>query len=401
MSVFNINLKKKPEETELSYIWRVGQLKDSGQIDHTWIELTEILNSELRDPEEAWSESAYRKKYALIKSAYEEIFSKHPDANIQNSAEQIQELEKLKVQIRDERNEYRRLLREQARRESYENQIIRAITTHVEPTIEFNRSSPIYGSDNDIIVHLTDLHAGINISNWFNKYDENVLGERLDAYLQKIKEIKNMHGSENMYLILGGDMLSGNIHPTIRIENNQDLIEQFLTVVDYLSAWIANVSAEFSDVHVYITPGNHSRMTQKKDDSLSHENMDNLILPYLSAKLQNYENIHFHVNNIEHSVAMFTVRNNSVFASHGDKDTVENIVQHMTMMFGAKPDICYLGHRHFNSYTTVYNTKVIQSGCLSGSDDYCMDHRLQNRPEQTITVVNSGGIECIYDVKFD
>ncbi len=400
MSVFNINLKKKPEETELAYIWRVGQLKDSGQFDYTWSELTDVLNAELRDPEEAWSESAYRKKYALIKAAYEQIFAGNTDVS-PTTSEQIQELEKLRVQVRDERNEYRRLLREQARRESYEDQIVRAITSHVEPDIVFDRPSPTCGSDNDIIVHLTDLHAGINISNWFNKYNDDVLGERLDAFLQKIREVKRTHNSENMYLILGGDMLSGNIHPTLRIENNQDLIEQFLTVVDYLSAWIAKVSEDFSEVYVYITPGNHSRMTQKKDDSLSHENMDNLIIPYLSAKLQNYNNIHFHVNNIEHSIAMFIVRNNNVFASHGDKDTIENIVQHMTMMFGVKPDICYLGHRHFNSYTTTYNTKVIQSGCLSGSDSYCMDHRLCNKPEQTITVVNDGGVECIYDVKFD
>lgn len=400
MSVFNINLKKKPEETELAYIWRIGKEKDAGQLDYTWGELAEILNSELRDPEEAWSESAYRKKYALIKAAYEQIFSSTlPDEVC--SDEKVQELEKLKIQIRDERNEYRRLLREQARRESYADQIVRTMVDHVSEYPNFAEHSPVSESDNDLIVHLTDLHTGINVNNWFNEYNEEVLQKRLGVFADKIHEVKIRHNSENAYIILGGDMLSGNIHPTLRIENNQDLIEQFLTVCDLLTSWIANVSADFADTHVYITPGNHSRITSNKDESLAHENMDNLIVPYLSAKLQNYKNIHFHRNDIEQSIAMFPIRGLNVFASHGDKDTIDNVVQHMTMMFGIKPNICYLGHRHHNSMDTVYDTKVIQSGCLSGSDSYCMDHRLQNKPEQTITVINSDGVECIYDVRFN
>ena len=399
MSIINLGLKKKPSETELAYIWRIGREKDSGQLDLTWEELTDVLNSELRDPDETWSESAYRKKYALIKAAYEQIFSFASEES--DFTEQYQELEKLKVQIRDERNEYRRLLREQARRESFYDQIIRSVSEHVSGDVGFDVDSSSIESDNDLIVHLTDLHTGIDINNWFNQYNSDVLKKRLTDFIGRIQAVQKRHGSENMYLILGGDMISGNIHPTLRIENNQDLIDQFLTVCDYLSAWIADLSSIFKSVHVYITPGNHSRMTAKKDEGMAHENMDNLIIPYLSAKLQNYESVHFHHNDVEQSIAMFTVRGNNVFASHGDKDTSDNVVQHLTMMFGIKPDICYLGHRHYNAYTTSYDTKVIQSGCLSGSDSFCLDHRLKNQPEQTITVVNADGVDCIYDVKFD
>lgn len=403
MSILNMGLKKRPGETELSYIWRIGKEKDSGQIDYTWAELTDVMNKELRDSDEAWTESAYRKKYALIKAAYDQIFSTLPSINNEetDTAAKMQELEKLKVQIRDERNEYKRLIREQARKESYADQIVRSIKEHVSPYKDMRCEVSNEKTDNDIIVHLTDLHTGIKINNWFNEFNTDVLEKRMSDFCEKILEVQDRHKSENLYLILGGDMLSGNIHPALRIENNQDLIDQFLCACDLLASWISNVSENFNNVHVYITPGNHSRMTANKDDSLSHENMDNLVIPYLSAKLQNYNNIHFHKNEIEHSIAIFTVRGQNVFATHGDKDTIDNIVQHMTMLFGIKPDICYIAHRHFNSFTTSYDVKVIQTGCLSGSDQYCMDHRLNNKPEQTITVVNEDGIDCIYDVKFN
>jgi predicted metal-dependent phosphotriesterase family hydrolase len=88
-------------------------------------------------------------------------------------------------------------------------------------------------------------------------------------------------------------------------------------------------------------------------------------------------------------------------ASHGDKDSPQNVVQRWTMMFGVKPDICLLGHRHTNSLSTEYDTKVIQSGCFCGTDDYAMSIRRTNKPEQIISVVSDDGLECIYDVQLD
>ena len=98
---------------------------------------------------------------------------------------------------------------------------------------------------------------------------------------------------------------------------------------------------------------------------------------------------------------MFEVRGKKVYATHGDKDDVNNVVQRFTMIFGIKPDIVLMGHRHTNALTTIYDTKVIQSGCVSGSDNYCLDRRLKNRPEQTASIVNKDGLVCIYDIKVD
>ena len=100
-------------------------------------------------------------------------------------------------------------------------------------------------------------------------------------------------------------------------------------------------------------------------------------------------------------IAMFEVRGNIVMSAHGDNDKVSNVVQKFTMLFDVKPDLVYLGHRHTNAMETVYDTKVIQSGCLSGTDDYALSKRLRNKPEQTISVITENGLECLYDIKFD
>ena len=51
--------------------------------------------------------------------------------------------------------------------------------------------------------------------------------------------------------------------------------------------------------------------------------------------------------------------------------------------------------------TKIYNTTVIESGTMSGTDNYALDSRLNTAPSQTISVINKNGLDCLYDVKFE
>ena len=53
--------------------------------------------------------------------------NKNDDEYLKELRVMQREIEKAKVQARDERNEYKKLIREQARKESYKDQIIRTI----------------------------------------------------------------------------------------------------------------------------------------------------------------------------------------------------------------------------------------------------------------------------------
>lgn len=400
------DLHRLENENEEQFIFRLGSAKDSGTLDMSWEEIAAIINSEFRSDESEYrSEAAYRKPYQQAKryldaNAFKTC--KDEDSYFKELRLQKQELEKEKVKTRDERNELRRVIREEARKESYKEQILRSISEYQCYPLSYDKSKQFTGilkTDNDLIISCTDIHAGIEIDNYFNKFDEEVLRDRFNQYLDKIFEIQLRHGSENAYVILS-ELVSGIIHNELRIENNQNLIEQFLSVTNYISEFLSELSYHFNTVNVYICPGNHSRISPKKEDSLKGENIDHLALPFLEAKLQNFKNIYFNKNNIEESIAMFNVRNNVVMSSHGDKDSPSNVVQKFTLLFGIRPALVYLGHRHTNGLTTIYNTKVIESGTLSGTDNYALDLRLHTRPSQTISVITEDGLDCLYDVKF-
>ena len=316
-----------------------------------------------------------------------------------SESDEIIRLKKERQKLSDARVEYNRQIRQEARKESYSEMVKRIICENVEP-IDLKVQYHTFNSNTDLLVHLTDLHTGIEINTWNNTFNQDILKERIEKFTSEILKIRDLHKSENCYLVIG-EILSGIIHNNLRLQNNMDLMEQFKYVSELISAMLIRIANHFNHIYVYVTPGNHSRISPKKEDSLDGENMDVLLPFYLKAKLQNINNIDICENNIDLEIAMFNIRGNNVFASHGHKDNPTSVVQNFTMMFGIKPDIVLLGHRHLNGLTTVYNAKVIESGCCSGTDQYAMSIRKTNRPEQTVSVVGQDGFVCLYDIQLD
>jgi len=396
--VSTIDLKRKPGETENAYVQRLGSYKDNGLITQTWDQLKDIFNKYCRSDGEAYGESTYRKKYADIKRFQQEGIAEDADELV----ELRRELEKEKVKVRDERNEYRKLIREEARKESYKEQFLSSIEEAAGKfALQYNYKLPTISSDNDMIIALTDIHAGLEIHNFWNDFDGDVLKYRMQHYLDRIFEIQERHKSQDAYVVIQ-EVLSGAIHPTTRIENNQDLIDQFLMVVDYICDFLDALSRKFRHVNVYVAPGNHSRIHAKKDESLAHENFDNLVIPFLRGKMQNYPNIHCYTNDIEQSMAIFPVRGINVASVHGDKDSFATVADRLNKLLRTRIDCIITGHKHTFAVNTSADVTVIQSGCLCGTDSFALDNRLRNKPEQAVCIVSEAeGLDCIYNVKFD
>lgn len=384
-----------------SYIWRMDELVQSGKYQN-WKEITPMVNKELfgEDESQYRDESAFRKAVKYARDFYEAgVFGQSEDEYFKKLQIEKRELQKAKQQLSDERVEFNRQIRQEARKESYVDMVKRIICEDTEP-MNVPIHYTLFNSETDLLCHLTDIHTGIEINNWKNVFNEDVLKQRIEKYTSDILDIRGLHQSQNCYLVIG-EILSGLIHSNLRLQNNMDLMEQFKYVSELISAMLVRLANNFNHIYVYTTPGNHSRISPKKEDALDGENMDVLLPFYLKARLQNVDNVSICDNTIEPEIAMFNIRGNNVFSAHGHKDSPANVVQNFTMMFGIKPDIILLGHRHTNGLTTVYDTKVIESGCVSGLDQYALSIRKVNRPEQTVSVIGDNGLICLYDIKLD
>ena len=372
--------------------------KINGENDYDWSELKDKYSVKCNsDTIRKGSSTIFGGKF---RSEYEKS-KKENNKSVDNDEldVKIQEMRKEKIKLSDARVEYNRIIRQEARKESYADMVKRIICEDTAPmnvTVHYS----LFNSSTDLLCSLTDIHTGIEIHNWKNDFDEDILKSRIEKFTSDILDIRGQHGSENCYLVIG-EILSGLIHNNLRLQNNMDLMEQFKYVSELISAMLSRMASHFNHIYVYVTPGNHSRITPKKDEAMDGENMDILFPFYLKARMQNFKNITICENTVEPEIAMFNIRGNNIFAAHGHKDSPSNVVQNFTMMFGIKPDIVLLGHRHTNGLTTVYDTKVIESGSVSGADAYATSIRKVNKPEQTVSVIGNNGLVCLYDIQLD
>ena len=154
------DLKRKQDESELQYIWRLCSAKDSSTLDMTWSELASVLNKELRADDEEWTESAYRKKYQQAKIFYEEVFSKMESDTYNNELMvQKRELERLKIAFRDERNAWQR--QNYADKRAEETLELLEIELKQLGNANFEvHDTPIISSENEMVICLSDLHIG-------------------------------------------------------------------------------------------------------------------------------------------------------------------------------------------------------------------------------------------------
>lgn len=382
--------KRLEGESDEALIVRICNQKD---IIGSWDDVCKILNDITGYN---YRPNTYRNKFQSYNKMFNGTLDRTNASLLDEIKEQRRELEKEKIKFRDERNEYTRTIRQEARKESYLDLVKRTLIECAPKGLSYTPDNT-YTSDTDMVLLVSDLHCGIEVKHWLNLFNEDVLAERFKKCLNKVIQIQDRHCSENINVILS-EVVSGLIHENLRCENNQNIIEQFLTVSKMICDFITELSKHFNKVNVYVAPGNHSRIVAKKEASLKGENLDNLLIPYIGAVLQNVENVYCCENTVDESVVMFTVKYNTVFAVHGDKHTPQNVVQKLTMQYGVCPKFVYLGHRHTNSMETVYKTKVISAGCWSGVDNYAIDKGFNTSPETVLSVIDENGLVCNYDI---
>ena len=314
------------------------------------------------------------------------------------------------VQLREIRREKQKLFDERAAFNKSNRDIARLEQDldYLEELIKGTQYKPfdiIYHNDRDkdLIVLLSDMHIGLNVEGNFGKYSSDIAKEMLGKYLGEVVDAIELYKIQNVYVILLGDFISGNIHTTVQLQNRENVIEQIQLASEMTSDFIYNIAKHCDNVIVNSVGGNHSRLG-KKDDVLRDERLDNLVMWYAEAKLGNITNVHFEVEeNIDPTIAKNTIRGKVYYSVHGDYDSFsESGVSKLVMMTGEIPSCVFYGHMHHNSFDDINNIKIIRSGSFAGTgDDYTVSKRISGKPSQVMCVVDNTGIRNFIPVDLD
>lgn len=308
------------------------------------------------------------------------------------------ELQKERQKFFDQRNAYNKLLRERSRQEELNEILVDAVRSGSLPSLQYVRSD-IPCSDNDLLVSLNDIHYGANIQNYWNTYNSDVCRDMMCKYLDRIISIGETHKSENCIVWANGDEISGNIHQSIAVTNKENVIEQIKGVSELIAEFLAELSKHFRQVVFVSVAGNHSRIEPNKDKALISERLDDLVEWYLSARLQNFDNIVISGGEkIDHTIYLIDVRGKTYCGVHGDFDGSPGKVQSLQAMAGRPVYAVLSGHLHHNKTDEVQGVKTVMAGSFLGMDDYCVQKRIVGRAEQMVCVCDESGIRCTYGI---
>jgi len=241
-------------------------------------------------------------------------------------------------------------------------------------------------------IMLSDLHWGEVVDpaqvEDLNEFNLEIAHRRLDRISNQAIDLLIARQPDVYYdgicLILGGDLLSGNIHEELRITNEVPLLQCIQDLIDKLTEIVLRLAMHFPHVYVPAVVGNHGRMDKKPScKNKVKDNYDWLVCCILKARVEgilgNKCNVEFGIS--EATDAQYSIYNTRYNLTHGDQFRPQGGVggiwpallksdyrKRKRAMHSGRPGYDYLVLGHFHQYGNLDG--IIVNGSLKGVDEY-------------------------------
>lgn len=381
-------MERKENETYISYIKRVTNACSDKKISYSeWGDY--ILGADNN-----YSSENLRKAFYVVYKLLNKIDENNCDYDAIKDLENLRdEIYKERCRLQDIQREKRNDLRVEAR---FEN-LLEVVKDNIGfmPTYEIKDFKPINKNQDKkyAVLQLSDWHCGALVDNQFNYYNVDTMVDRATKVRNNALEYCKLHNVTDLVIEINGDMVNGAIHVSSRVESEEGVIQQVITVTDVLAKLINSMKPYFNSIKIVTTLGNHGRLTPNKSDSITNENFEMLIPTMLRDKLSDIKII----DSKGLDFTKYEIDGKIIMVSHGQNDSMTKVISDFSKMFKVVPNEVHLGHTH--SYTDINDCdiKVTVNGSLIGSDDYAVTIRKVTTPSQNLIVYEKD--RCIYEIK--
>lgn len=252
-----------------------------------------------------------------------------------------------------------------------------------------------------------------------NEYSLAIARARFKKLVSKTISLCKHHIAQPNYpgfiLLLGGDMVSGDIHEELEVSNEAPIGIVVRDLVKHLIWGIEQYKQAFGKVRVVGVAGNHGRTHKKpryKDRQFT--NWDWIIYQWVHSYFQNDKDVTFYIPN--GTDAQFDVYNTNFLLTHGDNlgvkggDGIIGLIGPVTRgsfkisnaqsRIGKPYDVLVMGHWH----TYMPLPKIIVNGSLKGFDEFAhlALRASPEPPQQALWMVHpEHGITCHWAVICD
>lgn len=401
-------LSMKPVENFDNYRLRCFTLKARDNI-CSYKQLNEIMNKYLPVDMQR-SVSAITRECNKLKSRgildynqYNVISPEDSDCKDDDEIDLFAKVKMMKCQISDERIQanayYRRMSREDTIKEIASDYAEIMNKEKVLDTYTYKEPLNVFG--NAGLLCISDWHYGLECNNHFNVYNPKVFKERLAILQKRVVDICIEQRVNTLYIMNLGDLISGRIHLTLRLESRLDVITQTMDIAEILAEFLTNLSKYFN-IEYFDCVDNHSRLEPNKKESLELETLVRIIPWFLKSRLTGNDSIHINSNDFSDDLIKTSINGFNVAGVHGHKDSQQKIIDNLTHMIKEPLDLIVSAHFHHFSADENSMCLRISNGSLMGTDTHAMDLRLTSKPSQNLIIVSKDNVmEALYRITLD
>ena len=388
---------KRNEESITAYSIRLYKNREAYGL--TFKEIGKLLNEVTGNN---YSEAKYRRPIQHFLEINSYLEQENPTGLDNEQLLEIEdsklELEKEKIRMRDQRRIMNVKLREMARLEHLKNYLEETVE-EIEP-IKFPKVKKKKKSDNEAMVVISDEHIGMKIDSKFNTYNIEIAKERLAKLQKETMDRVEKEGINKLYIAHLGDGIHGAIHTTARIESEENVIQQIITLAHMLEAFVEDFVQKGIDVTFCSVAGNHSRAIPNKKDSLgTAENFERLLTVFLGKAFNQFDN--YSQIDDEEGIIVLDIKGKTVVLVHADLDRGNGVVTKLNDMLNLSIDYIFTGHVHNAFYKEHGNAVQFGVGSLCGLDQYAISGRFSGRPSQMILTFDDDGVDYMKNLYFD
>jgi len=213
-----------------------------------------------------------------------------------------------------------------------------------------------------------------------NAYDRRIAELRLEKYFAGICRLSADYLTgmtyDGLVLMLGGDLVSGDIHEELTETNAASMLDTVLHWSGQIAAGLELVADTFGSVHVPVVVGNHGRRSRKpRMKGRARDNFDWMIGQILASQFDGDPRVTFEIP--DGTDCLVQVHDTRFLLTHGDQVSggggIGGIWPPIMRMVAKKRvrhqfDAVVMGHWH--QLLMAPTAGVIVNGSLKGEDEY-------------------------------
>lgn len=280
-------------------------------------------------------------------------------------------------------------------------QVLDAIETPNPKTIRGASQKP--GGKATAIICLSDWHVEETVEaatvNGLNEFNLTIASQRIKKTFEKslrlLESARTLSKIEDLVVWLGGDFVSGYIHPELMENNSLSPTEALIFAQDHICGGLDFLLKEsgVKSITVPTSWGNHGRTTEKRRvASAAANSFEWLMYRTLERHYRNVSQVTWKVSESYHN--WLEIQGKQVRFHHGDALRYAGGVGGITIPVvkaiaqwdkARQADLDIFGHWH----QMLYHRKFVSNGCLIGFGPFALEIKADYaQPSQTFVVID-------------